>query len=230
VQTELDAEIVSWIGRVGAAGAEHIMARFNMGRRWAYHRLSRLVADGLLSHQTLLYRRPGLYVATIEGLRWRHLQRLGVFPLSPGGFEHAERLAQVAARLEPALPGHRALTDRELRIIENDQGEPLVSARLGELPGGRPALHRPDLALLGPEGRTVAVEIELSVKAPRRLQAICRAYPRARHLDHTYYLAAPAPARALTRAVRETRTHDRITILPLDDIDTLIHSELEGRP
>jgi hypothetical protein len=31
MQTEKDAEIVGWIGRVGAAGAEHVMARLETG-------------------------------------------------------------------------------------------------------------------------------------------------------------------------------------------------------
>ncbi len=36
MQTEKDAEIVGWVGRVGAAGAEHVMGRFGMRRSWAY--------------------------------------------------------------------------------------------------------------------------------------------------------------------------------------------------
>jgi len=86
VQTERDAEIVDWVGRLGAAGAEHAMARFGMGRSWAYARLNRLVEDGLLEQRQLLHRQPGLYVATSEGLRWCGLQRLGVHRLSVGGF------------------------------------------------------------------------------------------------------------------------------------------------
>jgi excisionase family DNA binding protein len=36
MQTKKDAEIVGWIGRIGAAGAEHVMGRFTMGQSWAY--------------------------------------------------------------------------------------------------------------------------------------------------------------------------------------------------
>ena len=31
MHTERDTEIVDWLGRVGAAGAEHVMERFAMG-------------------------------------------------------------------------------------------------------------------------------------------------------------------------------------------------------
>jgi hypothetical protein len=225
MQTERDAEIVGWIGRLGAAGAEHAMARFGMGRSWAYSCLSRLVADGLLDQKQLLYRRPGLYVATAEGLRWCGLQRLGVHRLSVGGFEHARQVATAAVAVHHGLPGWTLLSEREIRVLESECPEPVVSAKLGELPGGRPALHRPDLALISPEHRVLAVEVELSVKAPRRLQAICRGYARARHISHVYYLAAPAPARAVNRGVKETRSEDRITVLAVGDTASLTAAE-----
>lgn len=225
MQTEKDAEIVGWVGRVGAAGAEHVMARFGMGRSWAYARLSRLVADGLLEQKTLLYRKPGLYVASAEGLRWCGLQRLGLYRVGAGGFQHAQEVATAAVALDAGLPGWEIVSEREIRAAESDTGELLASVRVGELPGGRPALHRPDLAIISSEGRALAVEVELSVKAPRRLAGICRGYARARHVDRVYYLAAPAPARAVNRAVAETRAQDRIVVLALGDVESLVEAE-----
>ena len=225
MQTQKDAQIVGWLGRIGAASAEHVMARFAMGRSWAYARLSRLVREGLLEQRTLLYRQPGLYVATAEGLRWTFLERLGVYKVGPGGVQHATELAAAAVALHGAFPGWELLSERELRVTESDEGKLIASVSLGELPGGRPALHRPDLALLDPDDRALSIEIELSVKAPRRLQAICRAYARARHLDHTYYLATPPAARAVARAVDETRSQDRVTVLALDDVASLVAAE-----
>ncbi len=108
------------------------------------------------------------------------------------------------------------LSEREIRAHERDEGELLASARVGELPGGRPALHRPDLALLSPQGRLLAVEVELSVKAPARLAAICRGWARARHVNGVYYLATPQAVRAVSRGVAEMRAGDQITVLPLE--------------
>jgi len=227
MQTKKDAEIVGWIGRIGAAGAEHVIGRFAMSRTRAYACLSRLVVSGLLEQRTLLYREPGLYVATAEALRWCGLERLGVYEVGPGGFEHARQVARAAVALHQGLPDWEILSQREIRAEESDRAELLASARLGDLPGGRPALHRPDLALLSPVGRTLAVEIELSIKAPRRLAAICRGWARARHVSHTYYLAKSAPARAVARAIAETRAEDRITVLALEDADSLIEAERE---
>jgi hypothetical protein len=228
MQTERDGEIVRWLGRIGAASAENVMARFGMGRSWAYQRLSRLVRDGLLEQRTLLYRRPGLYIATAEGLRWALQERLGVYRVSAGGFAHAAELADVAVALHLALPAWVQISERELRVAEADEGRLIASVKLGELPGGRPALHRPDLALIDGKGDVLAIEVELSVKAPRRLQAICRAYARARHLAHVYYLATSPVQRALTRALAEVRAADRITVLALADVDGLA-AAVQGR-
>jgi hypothetical protein len=228
MQTDRDAQIVSWLARIGAASAEHVMARFGMGRSWAYARLSLLTRDGLLEQKRLLYGKPGLYISTAEGLRWTFNERLGAYRLSPGGFQHAWELADAAVALHNALPEHKQLSDREIRVGENDGPELIASASLGELPGGRPALHRPDLALIGPDRRVLAIEVELSIKAPRRLQAICRGYARARHVDHVYYLATPPAGRAVSRAVAEVRAEDRITVLALDDVAGLVAAESEA--
>jgi hypothetical protein len=170
----------------------------------------------------LLYRQPGLYIATADGLRWRGLERLGTYRVSPGGFQHAQQVAAAAVALHRSLPAEwEILSEREIRVHESDEDELLASAKLGELPGGRPALHRPDLALLTPAGSTVVVEVELSVKAPRRLAAICTAWARARHISAVYYLAPPTVARAVQRAIAETRTEDRIVVLPIDQPEAL---------
>jgi hypothetical protein len=170
----------------------------------------------------LPYRKPGLYVATAEGLRRCGLERLGIYRVSSGGFEHAQEVASAAVALHRDSCGWELLSERQIRAEESDRAELVASARLGEMPSGRPALHRPDLALISSERRALAVEIELSIKAPRRLLAICRGWARARHVSHVYYLADAAPARAVSRAIAETRAQDRITVLPLQDSATLI--------
>ncbi|MFI4993428.1 MAG: hypothetical protein ACHQCH_07420 [Solirubrobacterales bacterium] len=160
-------------------------------------------------------------MATADGLRWQALARLGVYRVSPGGFQHAWEVASAAVSLHGVLPGWEVLSEREIRLQESDGDELMASVKLGELPGGRPALHRPDLALVSPEGQVVAVEVELSVKAPRRLAGICRAWARARHISGVYYLATPAAARAVERAIAETRAEDRIVVLGLGEPDAL---------
>jgi hypothetical protein len=83
-------------------------------------------------------------------------------------------------------------------------------------------LHRPDLVLWPIDGRLpVAVEVELTVKAPRRLSEICRAWARCRLVAGVLYLAAPDVQRALDRARRQVEAGDRIVVLGLDTFPAL---------
>jgi hypothetical protein len=228
MQTARDAEIVAWIGRLGAAGAEHVMGRFGMSRSMAYHRLGLLTKDRLLEHRGVLFGRPGLYTATRAGLRWRGLDRLGVFRVGPGAFEHAWQVAQAAVELHCAMPGWEVLSEREVRSVEADGEGLFASAQVGGGGGERNGLHRPDLVLLSPERYVVAVEVELSIKSASRLVAICRGWARARHIDGVCYLAPPGPARAVERAVSKTRVGDRVRVFGLDDMGSLA-AEWGGR-
>jgi hypothetical protein len=195
------------------------MGRFGMSRSMAYHRLGLLTKDRLLEHQGVLFGRPGMYTATRAGLRWRGLDRLGVFRVGPGAFEHAWQVAQAAVELHCAMPGWNLLSEREIRAVEADGEGLFASAQVGG--DERKGLHRPDLVLLSPEGYVVAVEVELSTKSASRLQAICRGWARARHVDGVCYLAAPGPARAVERAMSKTRAGDRVRVFGLDDVRSL---------
>jgi hypothetical protein len=185
----------------------------------AYHRLGLLTKDRLLEHNAVLYGRPGMYTATREGLRWRGIDRLGVFRVGPGAFEHAWQVARVAVELHRAMPGWGVLSEREVRSLEADGEGLFASAQVGG--GERRGVHRPDLALLSPDGDVVAVEVELSVKSASRLAAICRGWARARHVDGVCYLAAPGPARAVERVVRATRVADRVRVFGLGEVGAL---------
>ena len=86
--TDRDRAVVEWIGRLGAAGAADVMARFGMGRTAAYRRLAALVDAGLLASERLLYGQPALYVATRDGLAWARLERLDPCRVGVGSARH----------------------------------------------------------------------------------------------------------------------------------------------
>jgi DNA-binding Lrp family transcriptional regulator len=224
--TSRDAEIVAWLGRMGAAGAEHVSERFGISRTWAQARLAGLVEDGLLAHSWLLRSRPGVYSATRKGLHWQGLFGLPVFLPSPGGFEHAWQMANTAVAPARELPGWELLAEREIRLVQDERDELIAWARVGTI-GSRPAYHRPDFALISPARRVVAVEVELTVKDPRKLVRTCRAWTRARHVERVYYLATPRAAKAVRRAIDVVGGADAIAVLRLDDVPKL--AELEDR-
>jgi hypothetical protein len=228
MQTDRDAQIVSWIGSLGAAGAEHVMRQFRMSRSVTYQRLNSLTSDGLLEHHAVLYGRPGMYCATTTGLSWQGLSHLGVCRVRPGGFEHAWQVAHTAVELDSRLLGWEVLSERTIRLIEGCTGDMFASAQISRT-AEQPALHRPDLALLSPDaGILISIEIELSIKSAARLTTICRGWARAPHIDGVYYLAATGPGRAVKRAVESVHATDRISVLDLDQT-RLLATEVRER-
>jgi hypothetical protein len=138
------------------------------------------------------------------------------------GAPHAIACARVAAALECAYPDHSVMGERELRREERACGASLASARLGEGSDGAPLLHRPDLVLWPEDPREplpVAVEVELTIKAPRRLREICRAWARCRCVAGTLYLAAPEVQSPLARAIDAARAGERIALVAIDALD-----------
>jgi len=205
-----DGELVRFVGRHGAVSVEHVMAALGVGRTAAYRRVAACVECGLLQRLPLLREEPSLLRATRAGLRYAGLG-LPVAVISPGAVDHRLRCATAALVLSAELGVDRIVTERELRFAERTEGRPIASAEVGTLPGGAPRLHRPDLVVLEGE-RATAIEVELSAKAPARLDAIIRAWRRtvaARRIDGVRYLCAPGPARrAVERSVE--RTHARL--------------------
>ncbi len=224
MQTERDSQIVSWIGGIGAAGAEHVMSEFGMSRSIAYQRLNSLTRDGLLEHHKVLYGRPGMYAATLAGLRWKGIGHLGVFGVRPGSFEHAWQVAHTAVQLGRAMPDWEVISERQLRSAESEFGKLVASIQVGQATAGA-KLHRPDLVLTCKRGLVIPIEVELSIKSASRLAAICRGWARARHINTVYYLATPGPARAVQRSINATKTADRIRVLDLDGIPTLANEQ-----
>jgi hypothetical protein len=109
--------------------------------------------------------------------------------------------------------------ERELRQDESARGGELASALIGIGADGRRLLHRPDLVVLPcveEDALPVAVEVELSVKSPRRLADICRAWARSRCVAGVLYLVSPGVGRAVERAVDETQASERIVVIGLD--------------
>lgn len=227
MKRNLDLEIVTWIGGLGAAAVDHVSEHFGISRSWAYGRLAALVRHGLLEKHRVLAARPALYLATRRGLVWSELSELRSFALAASSFEHAWRIADAAVALAAGLPGWRILSVREILAEERRRGTLVASARVrarsrdGDL-GER---HRPDLALLSPGGRVAAIEVELSVKRRASLVAICNGWARTRHVAAVYYLTTRATAGPLAWAVQKTRAEDRVTILALEETEEIVRRE-----
>jgi len=212
-------EVVRWTARFGVATAPAIAQHGGWTLASARGRLRAAERAGLLTGTLVLAGSPTLYTATRSGLRASGLRGLEPCRLSVSGAPHAIECARVAAALERAYPDHHVMGERELRRDEREAGVALASARLGAGPGGEELLHRPDIVLWpgGPsQALPVAVEVELTIKAPLRLLEICRAWARCRCVAGTLYLATPEVQRPLTRAIERAGADGRIALVGLD--------------
>jgi hypothetical protein len=207
-----DLELVRFVGRHGVVAIEHVMAALGIAQAAAYRRVAACIERGLLERLHLLCGEPSLLRATRAGLRYAGLG-LPVPVVSPGAVDHWLRCASTAQRLAAEFGADRILTERELRLLERLEGRPIASAKLGELPSGHSRLHRPDLVVFADQG-VIAIEVELTPKAPRRLLALIRAWRGADWVAEVRYYCAPGPTRrGVELAVTKTYADKRVRIL-----------------
>jgi hypothetical protein len=216
--------MLQWTAGVGAVTAESLAHLQDAGVASARGRLSAATRERLLARHRLLYELPALYTVTRAGLRAAGIVGLEPCRVSAASSLHTVACAHAAAELQRRYPDRRVAGEPDLRGQERRLGALVASAAMRG-PGGRgPTLHRPDLVLWpGARDRTgpVAVEIELTVKAPRRLEAICRAWARSREVAGVLYLAPPDVERALRRAIDKAQAAAQIVVLPLDALPLL---------
>jgi hypothetical protein len=209
--TNRDIEIVDWIGRVGAADPVHVMARFRTGRTVTYRRLAALEAAGLVERSRLLHAQSGLTVATRAGLRLCGLEDLGVARVSAASVAHWRASTTVAVLLERRHGLGSVGGVREIRAAERAIGREVATAQVGA------TSHLPDLVVWGSAGPGLAggmaVEVELTAKAPRRLEQIVRGWRRAVSqgvVSRVLYVCSPEALRAVDRAIGATEAQQQV--------------------
>lgn len=211
-------EMIAWVAGLGAASAEALARARGIGVASARARLSLAERRGLLAVWRPLREQAALYTATRAGLQGAGVDGLEPARVSPGGTRHAVLCSLVAAELAHRYRGERVIGEAELRRCERE-----ARVSLASIPPLRPgqAAHRPDLVLV-PRGigAPVAVEVELTVKSPRRLAAICRSWGRSRHLAGVLYLATEPVRPALARAIEQAGARSRIAVLELETFES----------
>jgi hypothetical protein len=224
------ADLIHWTAGLGAVTAESLARREGSSVATARARLTAAVRAGQLVRHRPLTAEPALYVVARAGLRATSLEGFEPVRVGAASAGHMVACAHAAAALQRLYPRHELIGEPALRRVERFTQARLASVSLsglgrsvalGELGRSAAGTHRPDLVLMPKSGRDalpVAVEVELTVKAPRRLEAICSAWARARHVEGVLYLAAPNVRRALARAIEAARAEERIAVVPLESL------------
>ena len=208
VEAQRDREIVEWIARFRFVTAEVLAGRFGLSPQRVNARLRRLEAAGIVRREACGRGEARAVFVTASGAR-----RLDL-PVRRAPRTDAQRLHELAiARLASELelesddatdPRTRVLTEREQRTAERvGTGRFHVDLK----PGGRGDRERwADLVVLTP-ARTVAIELELSMKAPDRLRRIVAGYAAAHHFDEVQFLAGTAPIAARLAKLTTAASH-----------------------
>ncbi len=211
--------LVCWVAGMGAVTAEAVAVHLGVSLASARGRLGAAEGERLLKRCRPLTNHPALYAVTRAGLCKADVRGLDPCRVNASNALHLIECARVAAALERCYPDHRVQGERELRGEEREHRRALASAELGASQRAGGSRHHPDLVLwpVDPaDGPPVAVEVELTIKAPERLAAICRAWARARCVAGALYLAPPEVERAVQRAIDRAQAHERVVVVPLD--------------
>jgi len=206
--------MLDWLAATGAASAPELAAVAALGSATTRRRLRALEQSGLVSSTELLRGEPALHALTRRGLRAAGRPELDPIAISASSFGHCLAVARVALALRAA--GESVGGERELRAFERIEGTALASIPLGLARDGRTAWHRPDLVCWRAGGAPLAIEVELTVKAPQRLRTIVRGWARSRLIEGVVYYATAPAARALSAAVRIESAHEAVAIVALE--------------
>src|ERR1051325_5814781 len=179
---------------------------------------------GPIERSLLLYGHSGLTVATWAGLRLCGLEDLGVARVSAASVAHWQASTTVAVLLESRRGSGTVGGVREIRAAERATGRPVATCEVGV------SAHLPDLVVWGPGGAGqeggLAVEVELTAKAPRRLEQIVRGWRRAVSqgvVRRVLYVCSPQALRAVERAIASTDAHQQVRTAAMPAADVLSH-------
>jgi hypothetical protein len=207
--SQRDLEVLEFVARFGVVQREVVALWAGTGRAVTAARERRLREAGLIEVLPGFGDSGRLCLCTRRGLRAVGRDELTTPTFSPATIHHSSVVARIAVQLERA--GHRVLSEREVIVRERAEGKRVFSAERRD--GG---YHRPDLVLLG--DRPEAIEVELTDKAARRLDAILRAWRwtvARRQFGRVRYFCSLKALPHVERAVRRTRTDVAVVVSAL---------------
>jgi hypothetical protein len=187
--------------------AGHVQALLGISTAASYARLRGLTAAGYLRHENVFHRQPGCYQATRKGLAAID-SRYSTRQINLGEYQHDVGVAWLwlAARHGAFGPMGEVIAERRLRSHDATPGRTAdpFGVRLGGYgPRGRERLHYPDLVLVTPDGKRIAVELELSGKGRTRREKILSGYAADARVDAVLYLVEHRN-HGLARSIRES--------------------------
>ena len=166
--------------------------------------------EEVISYRTFFNRQKGCIWLTPKGLKYARLNpRLRYYEPSPSSLPHMYTVNEVRLLIEARWPNDTWRSERELRAQQNADAK-----------GSTPP-HVPDAELISPNGDVRAIEVELTIKAEQRLDAIVSELAANRRYNAIWYYLPENVYSAVTKAVRK---------LPPDHRKRFVFHSLKGDP
>jgi len=206
--TPRDIEILAWIGRHGLVTPDQVSARFfsrdggSLGQWASYRRLRKLEQLHLLRRDATFWRYPTVLRLTTSGIRVADLD-LSPAHLVLAEVRHSLGLVDLTEKLLAHNAGATLVTEREIRAQRfRELAEKTRRPGFGRIPDG--ILHLAN-------GKTVAVELDLTSKRQRDIERIITGYKQ-EHYDAVWWFVRPTLMDRLRSVVRSNQADDFINV------------------
>lgn len=176
ILTERDVKILRFINDFGFCELRQIMRYFDINQSNAYKIMKRLCKHELVRHERLYLRKPGVYQLSRQGAAYTELPSLKKLPESL--YQHQLKIVDVFIQLQKLHLGSYWLSERHL--LKNRTREEI-----------KKKIHIPDGMLIFPDKKPIAIEVELTLKAEKRLDKILRWYAGKFDIESVWYYCNP---------------------------------------
>jgi DNA-binding MarR family transcriptional regulator len=181
--TDRDMEIMRFINDFGFCEMPQIEKRFDIKPQRSYRVIGRLIRVGLVKHERGFHRSYGAYYLTIQGAKCTELP--AIEKISLGQYKHQIALINVYIKLRQEYPQANWISERQLKFEKFYDG-------IGKRG------HIADGMLIFPDGKEVAIEVEMSVKGKSRIEKILKGYAAQFTIKEVWYYCSPNVISALT--------------------------------
>jgi hypothetical protein len=213
--TARDVLLMSWINDHGFVTIDHVATFIKTTVPRAYSRVKRLVQHGYLRHNRIFHGTPGVYRTTLAGIRLSESELPPLHHVPLPTYQHDLRVVEISLLLLDLLGG-AFITERLLR---KEAG----IARFNQ------SLHISD-GLLKINGKTIAIEVELSKKSKSRRETIMQHYLANNAITQVWYFCR-------NEAIREGIQHaaqgvDFVHCFLLDEVlmdRTIVKGHFHGK-
>jgi hypothetical protein len=215
--TNRDLELLRFVGEHRLVLQTHVQKLLGISAQASRARLRALARGGFLSCRRLFDGQPACCQIRRAGLAAVG-SSLPAPRLDLARYAHDVGVAWLwlAARRGTFGPMREILAERTLRSHDRaaDRGTEPYGVRVGGVgPRGHMRVHYPDLLLVTPRGRRIAVELELTSKGRSRRERILSGYAADSRIDAVLYLVEHrSTGHAIETSARRMGVSDRVHV------------------